>query len=217
LLSKKAKEVKMKKSAFLMGMAAIVVSLTVQPVLAETPQLKVKEKPQLSQTSSAAAKLKPLQKPIQLAPAVKMRAKAPKLMLPVHFKQLAQQFHDLSGNAQEYEVGVAFMPEIQKACAEKSYSVQDQMAAGCNGNETLNQCMEKLVHHCIATYSTPGGISWGGISVGGVEVASSGSTPTFSTQSFCEAARQTATKARALSQKLQQYATQAERNAAAWK
>lgn len=207
----------MKKSTFLIGMAAIVVSLTVQPVLAETPQLKMKEKPRFSQTSSAAAKLKPLQKPIRLAPAVKMRAKAPKLMLPVHLEQLAQQFHDLSAKAQEYEVGVAFMPEIQKACAEKSYSVQDQVAAGCNGNETLNQCMEKLVHHCVATYSTSSGLSWGSVNAPWGEIAPGGSTPTFSAQAFREAASQTATQARSLSQKLQQYATQAERNAAAWK
>jgi hypothetical protein len=209
----------MKKSAFLMGMAAIVVSLTVQPVLAGTPQLKlkVKEKPQLSQTPSAAAELKPLQKPIRLAPAVKMRAKTPKLMLPVHFEQLANQYHELAGKAQEYEVGAAMMPEIQKACAEKSYSVQDQAAAGCNGNETLNQCMEKLVRHCISNYTAGGGLSWGGINILGTEVAPGGSTPTFSTEAFREAASQTAVKARALSQKLQQYATQAERNAAAWK
>ncbi len=206
----------MKRPGFLVWIAAAVFSLVIQSALAEDQQVQVKEKPQLSRTPAAAADLKPLQKPIQLAPAVKMRTTTPKLMLPVHFEQLAKQFHDLAGNAQEYEVGVATMPEIQKACAEKSYSVQDQMAAGCNGNETLNQCMEKVVHHCIETYSTSG-MSWGGVSVGGVEIAPGGSTPTFSTQAFREAAGQTAAQARALSQKLQQYATQAERNAAAWK
>jgi hypothetical protein len=206
----------MKKSVLLMGVAAAVVSFFVQSVLAETPQLKIKEKLQFSQVPGTTAKLKPLQKPIQLAPAVKVRAKIPKVMLPVHFEQLAQQFHDLSGNAQEYETGVAVMPDIQKACAEKSYSVQDQMAAGCNGNETLNQCMEKLVHHCIANYSTSG-LSWGSINAPWGEIASGGSTSTFSAQAFCEAASRTATQARALSQKLQQYAIQAERNAAAWK
>lgn len=203
----------MKKSTFLMGMAAIVVSLTVQPVLAETPQIKVKEKPQFSRTSTTATDLKPLQKPIRLTPAMQMqmRAKTPRLNLPVRWQQLEQQVNDLAGKAQEYEVGVATMPDIQKQCAEKSYSVQDQQAAGCNGNETLNQCMEKLVHHCVETFSA-GGMSWGGIGN-----APGGSIPSVSTQSFREAAGQTAAKARALSQKLQQYASQAERNAAAWK
>ncbi len=201
----------MKRSGFPVWMAMVAFFLVVQPALAADRQLQLKEKPQVSRTQATAANVKPLQKPIQLAPAVKMRTKAPKLMLPVHLEQLEQQFYDMAGKAQEYEVGVATMPEIQKECAEKSYSVQDQMAAGCSGNETLNQCMEKLVHHCIETFSTPG-ISWGG--VGPIPA---GSTPTFSTQSFREAAGQTAAKARALSQKLQQYATQAERNAAAWK
>jgi hypothetical protein len=207
----------MKRSGFPVWMAMVALSLAVQPALAADRQLQLKEKPQVSQTPSAAAQLKPLQKPIQLAPAVKMRTKAPRLMLPVHFEQLANQYHELAGKAQEYEVGVAMMPEIQKACAEKSYSVQDQAAAGCNGNETLNQCMEKLVRHCISNYTAGGGLSWGGINILGTEVAPGGSTPTFSTEAFREAASQTAVKARALSQKLQQYATQAERNAAAWK
>jgi hypothetical protein len=197
-------------------MAMIAFSLVVQPALAADRQLQVTEKPQISRTPATTTKLKPLQKPIKLAPAEKMRVKAPKLALPVHFEQLTNHFQELAGKAQEYEVGVAMMPEIQKACAEKSYSVQDQAAAGCNGNETLNQCMEKLVQHCIETYSA-GGISWGGVSVGGAEVAPGGSTPSFSTEAFRQAANQTAVKARALSQKLQQYATQAERNAAAWK
>jgi hypothetical protein len=55
-------------------------------------------------------------------------------------------------------------------------------------------------------------LDWGGFGNN-----SSGGIPAVSTQSFREAAGQTAAKARALSQKLQQYATQAERNAAAWK
>jgi hypothetical protein len=55
-------------------------------------------------------------------------------------------------------------------------------------------------------------LDWGGLGNN-----SSGGIPAVSTQSFREAAGQTAAKARALSQKLQQYATQAERNAAAWK
>lgn len=201
----------MKTFGLLAGMTTLALTLALQPALAADQQLQIKEKPQLSRTSAAAADLKPLQKPLRLAPTFKMRTKAPKLMLPVHLEQLEQQFNALAGKAQEYEVGVATMPEIQKECAEKSYSVQDQMSAGCSGDETLNQCMEKLVHHCIETFSMPG-ISWGGI--GNIPA---GGTPSFSTESFRESATQTAAKARALSQKLQQYASQADRNAAAWK
>ena len=140
-----------------------------------------------------------------------MRTKARRPTLPIHLEQINQLYYDMAAKASEYEAGTAFIPEIQKMCAEKSYSVQDQVAAGCSGNETLNQCMEKLVHHCFETFSSAG-ISWGG--VGPIPA---GSTPTYSTQAFREAAEQTAAKARTLSQKLQMYATQAERNAAAWK
>ncbi len=207
----------MKKIIFQLGSAIIAFSIIILPATAADRNLQIKETPQLSPTTAKPAnKLKPLQKQIKLTQAVKMRAKKPKLALSIHFEQLAQQFYDLAGKALEYEMGMTMLPTIQKACAEKSYSVQDQMAAGCNGNETLNQCMEKLVQHCINTYSTPG-ISWGGINMGGIEVAAGGSTPSFSTQSFREAARQTAIKAKNLGQKLQQYSIQAERNAAAWK
>ncbi|MCW8945240.1 MAG: hypothetical protein OQL27_10740, partial [Sedimenticola sp.] len=121
------------------------------------------------------------------------------------------------------EMGVATMPEIQKHCANKSYSVQDQMAAGCSGNETLNQCMEKLVKHCMATFSTPGiSIGIGGGSIAGVPIGGSGNTggvniPPVSVESFRQAAQETATKARSLSHKMNNYAIQAERNANAWR
>lgn len=208
----------MKRAGLLVWLATLALSLSIIPALATDGQLQLKEKPKFSRTATTATDIKPLQKPIRLSPAMQMqmRAKTPRLNLPVHWQQLEQQFNELSGKAQEYEMGVATIPDIQKQCAEKSYSVQDQQAAGCNGNETLNQCMEKLVHHCVESYSS-GGMSWGGMNVGGVEVGSGGEIPSVSTQSFREAAKQTAAKARAMSQKLQQYASQAERNAAAWK
>jgi hypothetical protein len=204
----------MKRSGFLVWMVAVALSLVFQPALAADRQPQLKEKPPVNQAPATAANVKPLQRPIQLDPAVKMRTKAPRVMLPVRLEQLDQQFKDMKGIGHEYEVGVAIMPEIQKECAEKSYSVQEQTAAGCSGDETLNQCMEKLVHHCIGTFSTPGmSLDWGGLG----NTSSGVGIPAVSTQSFREAAGQTAAKARALSQKLQQYATQAERNAAAWK
>ena len=201
----------MKRSNFPLWLVVIALTLIFQPAHAADKKLDLQKKPQLTITPAAATTVKPLQKPMKLTPAVQMRTKAPRVALPIRLQQINQLYNDMAEKASEYEVGTAFMPEIQKECAEKSYSVQDQVAAGCNGNETLNQCMEKLVHHCTETFSTSG-ISWGGF--GGVPA---GSTPTFSTQAFREAAEQTAEKARTLSQKLQMYAVQAERNAAAWK
>ena len=107
------------------------------------------------------------------------------------------------------------MPEIAKACSGKSYSVQDQKAAGCTGNETLNQCMDKLYKHCVETYSVSG------ISrpIGGVNplTGSQGNsqTPGFSTKQFQQSAHMTSAEARALSQLLGQYANQVDQNAKA--
>ncbi len=38
-------------------------------------------------------------------------------------------------------------------CLTKSYSVQDQQAAGCAGTDTVNQCMDKLYKYCIGNYT----------------------------------------------------------------
>lgn len=37
-----------------------------------------------------------------------------------------------------------------KQCLNNSYSVQDQQAAGCSGNDTVDQCMAKLYKKCVA-------------------------------------------------------------------
>lgn len=181
----------------------------------QRPRIKSTQPPKLQGSAG------PLKGIVKLTPALRMRAKAKKIRLLVTLEQLRKQFAQMDQMAQEYEMGVATMPEIQKQCADKSYSVQDQMDAGCNGNETLNQCMEKLVAHCMANFSTPGVAigGWSGTNVGGTNVGSTEgvSVPSISVESFRQAAKQTAAQAKALSQKLNLYAGQAERNANAWK
>lgn len=200
-------------------------TLTIIGQFAHAADLKLKttQRPQVISTPSPKLQKSagPLKGIVKLTPALRMRAKARKIHLTVKLEQLRKQFAQMDRMAQEYEMGVATMPEIQKQCADKSYSIQDQMNAGCNGNETLNQCMEKLVAHCIANFSTPG-VAIGGLSgqkiwgtnVGGTEGVS---IPSVSVESFRQAAKQTAAQAKALSQKLKQYAGQAESNANAWK
>lgn len=200
-------------------------TLTIIGQFAHAADLKLKttQRPQVISTPSPKLQKSagPLKGIVKLTPALRMRAKARKIHLTVKLEQLRKQFAQMDRMAQEYEMGVATMPEIQKQCADKSYSIQDQMNAGCNGNETLNQCMEKLVAYCIANFSTPG-VAIGGLSgqkiwgtnVGGTEGVS---IPSVSVESFRQAAKQTAAQAKALSQKLKQYAGQAESNANAWK
>lgn len=39
-----------------------------------------------------------------------------------------------------------------QSCANKSYSVQDQQNAGCLGSDTVDQCTNKLLRHCLSRY-----------------------------------------------------------------
>lgn len=43
------------------------------------------------------------------------------------------------------------LPSIEKYCCSDnaSFSVQQQQAAGCSGNDTVDECMEKLAKACI--------------------------------------------------------------------
>lgn len=213
----------MKRYTIMTLILSLTLTITGQFAHAADLKLKTTQRPQVISTPSPKLQKSagPLKGIVKLTPALRMRAKARKIHLTVKLEQLRKQFAQMDRMAQEYEMGVATMPEIQKQCADKSYSIQDQMNAGCNGNETLNQCMEKLVAHCIANFSTPG-VAIGGLSgqkiwgtnVGGTEGVS---IPSVSVESFRQAAKQTAVQAKALSQKLNQYAGLAESNANAWK
>lgn len=39
-----------------------------------------------------------------------------------------------------------------KKCSTRSYSVQDQKNAGCQGSETVDQCTNKLFKYCLGRY-----------------------------------------------------------------
>lgn len=63
--------------------------------------------------------------------------------------QLAQELKEISGVwlGPSSAIYTSYIP----CCApEKSFSVQEQQAAGCLGSDMVSQCMEKLARHCIA-------------------------------------------------------------------
>ncbi len=135
---------------------------------------------------------------------------------------LTKDFNKLAGDAKAFEAMAKSIPEMVKQCSAKAYSVQDQAAAGCTAGDTVAQCSDKLLKHCLANLkatSLPGGISLPGGSVAGVPMtnpsgAGSGAGKIgFSIQEFQQKAGATAAEARALSQLLSAYASQVESSA----
>jgi hypothetical protein len=152
----------------------------------------------------------PLKGVIRLAPGAARAAGTP-VVPSVGIETLKQKFTKFAGDAQAYESGAKNMQSVAKQCSEKAYTVQDQKAAGCTGNETMNQCMDKLYKHCVQTFSYSGA----SIPVGGVDPITGTSKggvklPGFSTKQFLQSVGTTASEARGLSQLLNLYANEVE-------
>lgn len=137
---------------------------------------------------------------------------------------LTEKFSQLSGNAKAYESMAKSIPGMVQQCSAKSYSVQDQQAAGCTASDTVAQCSDKLLKHCLANYkgssiSTGIGIPVG--SIAGVPIKSPGTSGQssvqigFSIKEFQQAAQSAAMGARAMSQLLDLYASQIDQEAKA--
>lgn len=145
---------------------------------------------------------------------------AARVMAPqTSIDSLKPKFDAFAGGATKYEGMAKAIPGIVKQCADKSYSAQDQKAAGCLPTDSVQQCSDKLVKYCIANFSnvttipnfyptprTPdlaGGTLPAGPSKERV-------TTGFTMQQFLQSGQATAAEARALSQLLNLYAGQVE-------
>ncbi len=93
--------------------------------------------------------------PIQLEPSKVRKLSEPKPAPP------AVKWHEVKtgciagsggmwGRTPEYQAAYLPMMNDLKMCPNKNYSVVDQQAAGCEGDDTINQCMEKLFDYCMA-------------------------------------------------------------------
>lgn len=157
----------------------------------------------------------PLKGVIRLSPGAARTFGTPRFSTP-GFEQIKKKYGEFSGDAESYESGSQMMLQIAKACAGKTYTVQDQQAAGCIGNETLDQCKDKLYKHCVKTFTIAGGyLPGGGYNPVTGKQKESPQVPGFSTKQFQDRANATAVKARALSQMLTQYANEVEQKAKA--
>lgn len=67
---------------------------------------------------------------------------------PVAVKEIEDAMEKL-----KYSGFTSYLGEMKAhsvGCSTKSYSVQDQQTAGCKGNDTVEQCTEKLYDDCMS-------------------------------------------------------------------
>lgn len=135
---------------------------------------------------------------------------------------LTQKFNEMSGKGKAYEAMAKAIPDIAKQCSQKAYSVQDQKAAGCAATDSVQQCTDKLVRHCIENFSSVSTLPGIGLPSGSLEGTrlgsggkAAGQKVGFSTKEFQQTAQAAAADARALSQLLNLYASQVEQGAKA--
>jgi hypothetical protein len=92
----------------------------------------------------------PLQGPLTLDSGKKPGIVPPK----VDYYALKEDLGHLGSNTlNNYKAQLALMYNHVRDCRNHKYTVEEQQKAGCKGTDTLDQCKEKLVPHCMNTSS----------------------------------------------------------------
>lgn len=106
--------------------------------------------------SPAKQELKPLQQPLS---AIQFAVPSPYQFLLITIDNVYDARNELQDAVGKGYLSASIDDELRsyykphvKNCLAKSYSVQDQQAAGCAGTDTVNQCMDKLYKYCIGSY-----------------------------------------------------------------
>jgi hypothetical protein len=76
--------------------------------------------------------------------------------MPVEFHMVEDAFNKVKSAEGPFRYFLSTFQGYSKDCSIKAYSVQDQQAAGCKGNDTVEQCMEKLYDFCMSKLNQPG-------------------------------------------------------------
>lgn len=92
--------------------------------------------------------VKPLMTEIKANPAL-----LKKVMIPpsVPYEDLKVAMDRVKGAYVSWHYIEGVLAWASKNCAAKSYSIDDQKAAGCLGTDTVDVCTEKLFQHCVQT------------------------------------------------------------------
>lgn len=103
-----------------------------------------------SPVSPPAGMTKPLKGPIQMHPSKVKKLSKPEPP-PFDIKEVTDACKIVSNlGTYSYMQLLGKMKSLSTGCSTRAYSVQDQHAAGCKGNDTVDQCMEKLYDHCMS-------------------------------------------------------------------
>jgi hypothetical protein len=126
----------------------IVLSASVFLVCAETANAAQKG----SITQQGRAALKPLQQPLFADPSAMLPLCS---SLPKATEKVIDSLNFLwkglncQGNFPK-DIIENYRSHVEGCCSpQKSFSVQEQQAAGCSDNDTVKQCMDKLTKYCI--------------------------------------------------------------------
>jgi len=69
----------------------------------------------------------------------------------LYMKPGGQDYITFPGMWELYYIDPRYRNHVQGCCSQqKSFSIQDQKAAGCADSDTVKQCMDKLVRNCIS-------------------------------------------------------------------
>jgi hypothetical protein len=145
----------MMKKAILAGMLFTVIFFMTSGmgISAEVGQLPIQlnKKPvkapvKVSSPTPSFTTARPLVTEIKVSPA---RINSSAILLTVPYEELRKAMEHLKGAYFGWDYIDGVTDWLEKNCAGKSYTVDQQKAAGCLGTDTVDACTEKLYQHCF--------------------------------------------------------------------
>jgi hypothetical protein len=91
-----------------------------------------------------------IQQPVQQKPAIKiLNTDTYKLLLTTEYLQhIKSDLYSLESSIYSLKGEISHFQDSLKTCTSKSYTYEEQIAAGCLPNDTIQQCSDKLLKSC---------------------------------------------------------------------
>lgn len=154
---------------FLISLAALSYGASATAVDTKAVKAATTAKPQGVPVSGSTQSIKPLQQALSLTAAMSSsdmlcsdivndinaiaKLAHQDLQKTLHSNGSGNDHISFPGTWELYYVSPRYRSYVQGCCSEgKSFSVQEQQAAGCAGSDTMTQCMNKLTKYCISQF-----------------------------------------------------------------